>query len=80
MVCSSAGPRVRHCTSISDRLKEVSKLLCCLFVDSWLLDFSACQMRCPDLLNLLTRRSWFCPRLIQEFLIGVRQELWMKEV
>ena len=33
----------------------LSKLLCCLFVDSWLLDFSACQMRCPDLLNLLTR-------------------------
>ena len=73
--------RVRHC--VSDRLKEGcfrSSFASCLFVDSWLLDFSACQMRCPDLLNLLTRWSWFCPRLIQEFLIGVCQELCMKEV
>ena len=28
--------------SLEGRL--LSKLLCCLFVDSWLLDFSACQM------------------------------------
>ena len=41
----------------------LSKLLCCLFVDSWFLDFSACQMRCPDLLNLLTRWSWFCLKI-----------------
>ena len=33
-----------------------------------------------DLLNLITRWSWFCLRLNQEFLIGVRQELCMKEV
>ena len=64
--------------SLEGRL--LSKLLCCLFVDSWLLDFSACQMRCPDLLNLLTRWSRFCLSLNEEFLIGVRQELCMKEV
>ena len=48
--------RVRHC--VSDRLKEGcfrSSFASCLFADSWLLDFSACHMRCPDLLNLLTR-------------------------
>ena len=39
--------------SLEGRL--LSKLLSCLFVDSWLLDISACQMRCPDLLNLLNR-------------------------
>ena len=46
---------VRHC--VSDRFEGrcLLKLLCCLFVDSWLLDFSACQVRCPDILNLLTR-------------------------
>ena len=64
--------------SLEERL--LSKLLCCLFVDSWSLNFSACQICCPDLLNLITRWLWFCLRLNQEFLIGVRQELCMKEL
>ena len=41
--------------AVASERRLLSKLLCCLFVDSWSLDFSACQMRCPDLLNLLTR-------------------------
>ena len=51
LICSTVRKRFPT-RSLEGRL--LLKLLCCLFVDSWLFDFSARQMRCPDLLNLLT--------------------------
>ena len=70
LICSTVRKRfltVRICLSTVSVMcfrslegRLLLKLLCCLFVDSWLFVFSARQMRCPDLLNLLTCWSWVC--------------------